>query len=59
MLNACDGGVCNGGIWAQAAKGDNKYGSKTLTPRTNRIRKRRKNKNKSKKNNGKDSKFEY
>ena len=57
MLNARNGGVGNGGIGEQAAKGDNKYGGKTVTPKTKRIWKRRRNKNNSKKKNGKNSNF--
>ena len=59
MLNARVGGVGNGGIGAQAAEGDNKYGRKTVTPRTKRIWKRKRKKNKLKKKNGEDSDFEY
>ena len=59
MLNSRDGGVGNRCIGAQAAEGDNKYGRKTVTPRTKRIWKRRRKKNKPKKKNGKDSNFEY
>ena len=33
MLNARDRGVGNGGIGAQAAEGNSKYGRKTVTPR--------------------------
>ena len=46
MLNARDGGVGNGCIEAQAAEDDNKYGRKTVTQRTKRIRKKNKLKNK-------------
>ena len=59
MLNARGGGVGNRDIEAQSDEGDNKYESKTSTPRTNKIWKRRKKKNKSKKKNGKDSIFYY
>ena len=59
MLNARNGGVGNGGIGEQAAKGNNKYGRKNVTPRKKRIYKRRRKNNKSKKKNGKDSSFEY